>query len=231
MKKTMTFCMAAVLSIGTVATASAAPLSIQTALKNSCTVYGGGVFCDFSQLLEKLEGCFPNLSFPMHPSAPSSPSVPSVPIVPSVPSQPDTPEADAPEADAPETDAPEAEDTAAAYAAEVIELVNQERAKAGLSALKQDEKAMQAAQLRAKEIHTSFSHTRPDGSSCFTALQEVGASYRAAGENIALGQKSPQEVVQAWMASEGHRANILSEKYSAIGVGYYENGWVQMFLG
>ena len=124
------------------------------------------------------------------------------------------------------------ESTASTYAARVVELVNEERAKEGLSPLRTDAKATQAAELRAAELPTLFSHTRPDGSSCFTALKDAGASYRAAGENIAMGQRSPEQVVDAWMHSEGHRANILSKQFTAIGVGYCEgNYWTQLFIG
>ena len=106
------------------------------------------------------------------------------------------------------------------YAAQVVSLVNAERAKHGLSALTMDSSVTAAAQVRAGELYRSFSHTRPDGRSCFTALREAGASYSGAGENIAYGQRSPEAVMQAWMNSSGHRANILSNKYTKIGVGY-----------
>ena len=91
-----------------------------------------------------------------------------------------------------------------------------------------------AAQVRAKEITQSFSHTRPNGSQFSTALQEQGASYRGAGENIAWGQKSPEAVMRAWMNSDGHRANILNAKFTKIGVGYYQdvngtNYWTQLY--
>lgn len=119
------------------------------------------------------------------------------------------------------------------YAAQVVSLVNAERAKYGLSALTMDSSVTAAAQVRAGELYRSFSHTRPDGRSCFTALREAGASYSGAGENIAYGQRSPEAVMQAWMNSSGHRANILSNKYTKIGVGYtVKNGvtyWTQMF--
>ena len=88
--------------------------------------------------------------------------------------------------------------------------------------------------MRAKEIVSSFSHTRPNGTSCFTVLNEIGAKYTSAGENIAKGQKTPEQVVEAWMNSPSHRANILSSKYTKLGVGCYFNGsntyWAQMFL-
>ncbi|MDD5945284.1 MAG: CAP domain-containing protein [Clostridia bacterium] len=123
--------------------------------------------------------------------------------------------------------------TESAYAAEVVRLVNAERAKEGLTALKTDAVVQSAAQVRAKETVTSFSHTRPNGTSCFTALKEAGVSYRGAGENIAYGQRTPAEVVNAWMNSPGHRANIMDTKFTTIGVGCYKSGntyyWSQFF--
>lgn len=122
-----------------------------------------------------------------------------------------------------------------AWTRQVVELVNTERAKAGLPALTVNNGASSAAQVRAKEIASAFSHTRPNGSSFSTALKEAGVSYSSAGENIAYGQKSPQEVMEQWMNSAGHRANILNPDYTAIGVGHYEsaagvNYWTQLFI-
>ncbi len=123
----------------------------------------------------------------------------------------------------------------AAYEDEVIRLVNAERAKYGLSALQKDEGAAAAAHIRAKEIVQSFSHTRPDGSSCFTAAKEAGVTYKTAGENIASGYSDPQQVVNGWMNSEGHRKNILSASFTKIGTGCYSSGgvlyWTQFFIG
>ena len=119
--------------------------------------------------------------------------------------------------------------TISEYAQAVVNLVNVERAKAGLKPLEIDIKVVAAAQIRAKEVITTFSHTRPDGSSCFTALSQTGASYKGAGENIARGQRSPEQVVKKWMASEGHRANILNGNFKYIGVGVEGTAWVQLF--
>ena len=120
------------------------------------------------------------------------------------------------------------------YEQQVLNLVNKERRSQGLSALSLSAEAQQAARVRAKEIVSSFSHTRPNGKSCFTVLNEIGAKYTSAGENIAKGQKTPEQVVEAWMNSPSHRANILSSKYTKLGVGCYFNGsntyWAQMFL-
>ena len=119
------------------------------------------------------------------------------------------------------------------FASQVAALVNAERAKYGLSALTVDTKVQQAALVRAKETAQSFSHTRPNGSSFSTALTEAGVSYRTAGENIAYGQSTPQQVMNAWMNSSGHRANILNANYTTIGIGYTViNGtayWAQLF--
>ena len=117
--------------------------------------------------------------------------------------------------------------------AQVVSLVNAERARQGLPALTVSTTVQQAAQTRAGELQTSFSHTRPSGASCFTALTEAGVSYARAGENIAYGQSTPEAVVQSWMSSSGHRANILSSSFTTIGVGCtVVNGtayWAQLF--
>lgn len=122
------------------------------------------------------------------------------------------------------------------YVDRVVELVNQERAKGGLKPLTVNRSAEAAALVRAKETEKSFSHTRPNGSSFSTALTEQGVSYRTAGENIAWGQRSPEQVMQGWMNSAGHRANIMNPKFTSIGVGYYRsasgtNYWTQLFIG
>ena len=176
----------------------------------------------------------PNWETPERPTPPES-ELPEV-------TPPQAPEFEKPEVlppQAPETETPEVvppqmpETEVAGYAAQVAKLVNAERAKYGLPALTWDSTVSAAAQVRAQEIVENFSHTRPDGSSCFTALQQNGVNYRGAGENIAYGQSSPEAVVAAWMASPGHRANILQEKFTTIGVGYHLNGgtpyWTQFF--
>ena len=117
---------------------------------------------------------------------------------------------------------------------QVVALVNQQRAENGLSALSVNSQLQQAAQERAQEQVELYSHTRPDGTRCFTILEEYGIDYSGAGENIAYGQRSPEAVMNAWMNSSGHRANILNAGFDTIGVGCVEyNGtlyWVQMFV-
>ena len=134
----------------------------------------------------------------------------------------------------PDEDAPEESGGVQEAAEAVASLVNAARRDAGLSELELDADLCAAAQARAQEIAQSFSHTRPDGSSCFTILEEFGISYRAAGENIAMGQRTPEEVMDGWINSSGHRANILHGTFTSIGVGYYVDGagaahWVQIF--
>ena len=120
------------------------------------------------------------------------------------------------------------------YANEVLTLVNIQRSQAGLGALSWDSKLASAANVRAKEIVSLFSHTRPDGSTCFTAVENDG-SYMTLGENIAYGYTSASSVMNDWMSSPGHRENILNGSFTKLGVScYYENGtyyWVQMFGG
>lgn len=113
-------------------------------------------------------------------------------------------------------------------------LVNQYRKENGLSSLSLSEELNQAANIRAKEIKEKFAHTRPDGSECFSAMDEFGISYGWAGENIALGQRSSESVMTAWMNSPGHRANILNSHFNKIGVGHFLSAagthhWVQLF--
>lgn len=114
---------------------------------------------------------------------------------------------------------------------EVLRLVNVERAKNGLPALTYCYAAQPAADVRAVEIATVFDHTRPDGSTCFTALDQAGITYFTAGENIASGHRSPAQVVDAWMNSPGHRANILDPDFTQLVVGVKNYCWVQLFLG
>lgn len=119
-------------------------------------------------------------------------------------------------------------------AQEVVRLVNVERAKQGLKALAINWELQRVAQLKAKDLtdNNYFSHTSPTYGSPFQMMKSFGIKYSSAGENIAKGQRTPQEVMTAWMNSSGHRANILNSSYTQIGVGYdsRSNSWVQMFI-
>jgi len=107
------------------------------------------------------------------------------------------------------------------YAQQILDLVNGERAAEGLRPLAMDSTLMDAATIRAVESITYFSHTRPDGSSCITV------SPNLAGENIAVGFGDPALVVEGWMNSTGHRANILNSSYGCVGIAcvYYNGNW------
>ena len=116
---------------------------------------------------------------------------------------------------------------------EVYEITNNYRSLVGVSSLTLDSSLVEAASIRAKELSNSFSHTRPNGSSCFTVLSELEISYGTAGGNIAAGYSSSQSVMEGWRSSSGHYQNIISSKFKKIGIGvniinnqYY---WVQIF--
>ncbi|WP_409368877.1 CAP domain-containing protein [Lysinibacillus sp. 38-6] len=117
---------------------------------------------------------------------------------------------------------------------EVVKLVNAERAKAGLPALKEDWELSRVAKYKAQDMHDKhyFDHTSPTYGTPFKMMKNFGITYKSAGENIAKGQQSATEVVNAWMNSAGHRANILNKNYTHIGVGFVKDGnyWSQMFI-
>lgn len=124
------------------------------------------------------------------------------------------------------------------YALQVTELCNEERAKVGLAPLELDETLCKAADTRASELDVRCDHIRADGTKWSTILKELDYHFLTAGENVAGGSKTPQEVVDEWMNSEGHRKNILSPEYTKIGVGYafivdsrYGYYWDQIFAG
>ena len=112
----------------------------------------------------------------------------------------------------------------------VYEIVNQERIKAGVKPLRFNDKVYKAAMIRAKECHKYFSHIRPNGKDCFTALSEAGVKQNYAGENIAVGFSSPKSVMEVWMQSSGHRSNILNPVFTDFGCGVCNTGeWTQFF--
>nr|WP_330403956.1 CAP domain-containing protein [Clostridioides difficile] len=125
-----------------------------------------------------------------------------------------------------------------AYQKEVVDLVNIERAKAGLNPLTLDSSISNVATKKSQDMidNNYFSHNSPTYGSPFDMLKKFGISYKTAGENIAMGQKTPKEVVNAWMNSEGHRKNIMNPNFSKIGVGVAQKSggsiyWTQIFVG
>lgn len=130
---------------------------------------------------------------------------------------------------------PEIDQSVQSYEAEVVRLVNEQRAKYGLSPLTENWELSRVARYKSQDMHDLryFSHTSPTYGSPFDMMKAFGISYRWAGENIAYGYRTPQQVVTGWMNSSGHRANILSANFTQIGVGYVADGnyWTQMFIG
>lgn len=122
----------------------------------------------------------------------------------------------------------------AALGEEVLLLTNKEREKGGLPALQGDATVTEMAMCRAEEIGQVRSHTRPNGEPCSTIFHEFDTELRYYGENIAGGQKTPEDVVKAWMDSAGHRENLLREGAEYMGVGIWQDNsgaiyWVQVF--
>ena len=127
--------------------------------------------------------------------------------------------------------------TASEFERRVLDLVNEERAKNGLKPLVWSDELANVARKHSQDMATRnfFSHTNPDGLSPFDRIKNAGISYRAAGENIAAGQTTPEAVMESWMNSSGHRANILNGNYTQLGVGCVKGGsygiyWTQCFM-
>ena len=181
---------------------------------------------------------------PLTPSCPNVPSKPeSTPNNPSTtpqqkpestPSTPSTTPQQKPEStpeQKPSTDF-------SSYQQQVLDLVNAERTKRGISALTLDSNLSSVATKKSQDMVNKnyFENTSPTYGSPFDMMKQFGISYRTAGENIAKGQKTPQEVVTAWMNSEGHRKNILNPNFTNLGVGIAKDSkgttyWTQMFIG
>ncbi len=171
--------------------------------------------CDTEELLNTLLGRFlTNATLPTAPAAQQ----------PAQPEQPARPEQPA-----------DAALSVHAYEKEVVRLVNLEREKAGLAALTLDTALTRTARLKSQDMHDRgyFDHNSPTYGTPFQLMKAQGVSYRTAGENIAMGYRTPEAVVAAWMNSPGHRANILNASYTKIGVGYVSDGsyWTQHFTG
>ena len=130
---------------------------------------------------------------------------------------------------------PTTDSSVLSYEKEVIRLVNEIRTQHGLKELTYNWELSRVARFKSQDMKDNkyFSHTSPVYGTPFQMMKEFGITYRSAGENIARGQTSPQAVVNAWMNSSGHRANILNASFTQIGVGYVADGnyWTQMFIG
>lgn len=118
------------------------------------------------------------------------------------------------------------------FASQVVNLVNQERSKAGLRPLTSNSSLTAMALDKAKDMYNNgyFDHTSPTYGSPFDMMSKYGIRFSYAGENIAKGQQTPEAVMKAWMNSTGHRQNILSPNFTQIGVAFYNGEWVQEFI-
>lgn len=130
---------------------------------------------------------------------------------------------------------PTTDSSVLSFEKEVVRLVNEIRAQNGLRELTYNWELSRVARYKSQDMKDNkyFSHTSPVYGTPFQMMKNFGITYRSAGENIARGQRSPQAVVNAWMNSSGHRANILNASFTQIGVGYVADGnyWTQMFIG
>lgn len=128
---------------------------------------------------------------------------------------------------------PQVSSSTLAYESEVVRLVNEARAQNGLQPLTANWELSRIARYKSQDMADNhyFSHTSPTYGTPFQMIRSFGLTYTTAGENIAYGQKTPQAVMDAWMSSSGHRANILNPNFKQIGVGYYGNYWTQEFIG
>jgi uncharacterized YkwD family protein len=131
------------------------------------------------------------------------------------------------------TQAPPKTTTSGTFEQQVLDLVNQERSKVGLKSLVMNSELSNMAMVKAKDMYDNnyFDHNSPKYGSPFDMMKQFGIEYSSAGENIAKGQNSPSQVMNDWMNSPGHKANILKNTFTQIGIAYYNGGWVQEFIG
>ncbi|WP_075617777.1 CAP domain-containing protein [Paenisporosarcina indica] len=153
---------------------------------------------------------------------PTTPAAPAKPATPTTPAKPTAPAPTSPSA------------SISSIEQQVLTLTNQERSKEGLKPLAADTALMASARAKSADMSNNnyFSHNSPTLGSPFDQMKARGITYRAAAENIAMGQRTAAEVVQGWMESPGHRANIMNGNYTHIGIGYVANGnyWTQQFI-
>jgi uncharacterized protein YkwD len=235
-------------------TASITPTTSFTATLTTATLSPTNTFIPATKTVTKTASATSTSIQPTaanHPSATAVPftptsipptSIPPTSIPPTVAPPTSIPPTVAPPTSIPPTVAPP---TAAicpvtniSYEARVIELINIERANAGLSALSAQGQLGSAAQLHSADMacNNYFSHTGLDGSSSGDRAQRQGYGSSFVGENIAAGYSSPESAVNGWMNSPGHKANILNADYTEIGVGYafggnsdYGSYWTAVF--
>lgn len=160
----------------------------------------------------------PSAPRPTVPTAPAAPAAPSAPATHAAPSTPSTPKPAA---------------TASGVTARIVQLVNAERAKAGCQPLTLNSTLTKAAQAHSADMaaHQNMSHTGSDGSTPGDRITRAGYTWSSYGENVAYGYSTPEQVMDGWMTSPGHRANILNCSFKEIGVGLAQPNsyWTQDF--
>lgn len=175
-------------------------------------------------------------SIPEAPKPEQKPEVPDTeenPIVPDVPeSKPEVPEEPETKPEAPETPEPDLGAMSQLEQA-ACKLINEQRAKNGLDPLTISEELSVKARVKSTDMlqNNYFSHNSPTYGSPFALMKALGITYRSAAENIAMGYKTAEAVVNAWMNSPSHRANILSSNYTSMGIGHVDGYWTQWFIG
>ncbi|PGL69792.1 hypothetical protein CN925_14365 [Bacillus sp. AFS055030] len=174
----------------------------------------------------------PGTTKPTVPTTPAKPATPTTkPAEPTTPAKPTTPSTETPTTPS----NPSNSASLSAYESKVVDLTNAERTKAGLKPFTVNATLSKTARLKSQDMTDKnyFDHNSPTYGSPFDMMKQFGISYNYAAENIAKGQRTPEEVVTAWMNSAGHRANILNPNLNQIGVGYdsRSNAWTQQFIG
>ncbi|MGD6817421.1 CAP domain-containing protein [Metabacillus sp. 84] len=197
-------------------------------------------YSNVNQSQPNMEGQLPNGMIPgaPMPQQPDTGQTPQAPGYGQAPDQTPPPEQQPNQGQQPDQNQqpgkPEAEDMTS-IENQVVQLTNKERQKNGLEPLKADNSLANVAQEKSDDMQENnyFSHTSPTYGSPFDMMKKFGQEYQTAGENIAQGQQSPEEVVNAWMNSQGHRENIMNSEFTNIGIGFNKEGnyWTQMFTG
>ncbi|MGO5113907.1 CAP domain-containing protein [Candidatus Avoscillospira sp. LCP25S3_F1] len=162
------------------------------------------------------------------PDTDNTPDMDATPDTDNTPDMDTTPDTDP----TPETDTTPDSGSVSSLERQVVALVNQERAAYGLAPLTLSTDLSDGARLKSKDMRDNryFDHNSPTYGTPFEMMRTLGITYRSAAENIAMGYRTAEAVVNGWMNSAGHRANILSDKYTEIGVGHVDGYWTQWFV-
>jgi uncharacterized YkwD family protein len=193
---------------------SAAKLPIMTQASSTATVGVSQSSLSINQAPYVPNWCIDNQLPAENPATPASPISPTIPDNPgaSIPAEP--------------TSAP------GQFEQQVLQMVNKQRASSGQAALVMDNNLARMAMVKAQDMYDNnyFDHNSPTYGSPFDMMDKFQISYSSAGENIAKGQTSAEQVMNDWMNSPGHRANILNSGFTKIGVAHYNGAWVQEFI-